>query len=489
MTTQAPPAHTAMEVHTVNTDKSTASEADGAIDRRSALARMLAGSSLVAASATGFADTSSPALRDTAPALVLTVPTGMQPNAFWTMAAAVRRPDGSLVGVQPQWRSSNPIAASVSRIGVLASGPVLVDTAVQITATVFDNGVALTASQNVFIYAASARLSSVAVEGSRSLQSGSQLRLQVMAHYDDLSYRRVKPTSWSLHSDNSEAITFILSGGLSVDFTRGVLKLNTIDRQYALDISAVYTEGIITATGRLDLVATNQASTLTSLTIVSTGGVAQSGDLVRLKALGSYADQSLKTVQPTWQVDHSAVQISSDGQLTVGTLNQDTALLVTASYTEAGITTVAEFQMQLQTTRSALPFALEVEATGPRSRYRLAGWVQPPPVLAAAAQAAAQRGAGAVKGYNLYVVAVVPAAQDTTALPALYVLNRSKEWQVVGSPLAEYLSAVSDSQSYLIDIFEQADTRLITGTAIYVGFGTSDTEMLSARRYRVLQVL
>ena len=456
------------------------------MDRRSALAHLLAGSSLLAVSATGLADTPGPGLRIAAPALVLMVPTGMQSKAFWNMSAAVRNADGSLVGVQPQWRSANPIAASVSRSGVLASGAVLVDTVVQITATLVDNGVALTTSQNVLIYAASARLSRVVVDGSRSLQSGSQLRLQVMAHYDDLSYRQVKPTSWSLHSDNSEAITFILSGGLSVDFSRGVLRLNTIDRQYALDISAVYTEGIITATGRLDLVATNQASTLTSLTIVSPGGVAQSGDLVRLKALGTYADQSLKTVQPIWQVDHSAVQISSDGQLTVGTLNQDTALLVTASYTEAGITTVAEFQMQLQTTRSALPFAMEVEATGPRSRYRLAGWVQPPAVLAAAPQAAAQRGAG-VASYNLYVVAVVPAAQGTTALPALYVLNRSKEWQVVGSPLAEYLSAVSDSQSYLIDIFEQTDTRLFTGTVIYVGFGTSDTEMLSARRYRVLQ--
>jgi hypothetical protein len=38
-------------------------------------------------------------------------------------------------------------------------------------------------------------------------------------------------------------------------------------------------------------------------------------------------------------------------------------------------------------------------------------------------------------------------------------------------------------------IFEQIDSRLIEGTAIYIGYGTSDAEMLAQGRFRVLQVL
>ncbi len=181
-----------------------------------------------------------------------------------------------------------------------------------------------------------------------------------------------------MHSDNSEAITFIFAGGLSVDYARGILRLNAIDRQYALDISATYTEGGVTAVGRLDLVATTEASTLTGLRIVSTSAVLHAGDTVALKALGVYADQSLKTVGAGWQVDHEAVHIGADGQLTVGALSKDATALVSASFTEAGVTTTAEFQVVLQKAASTTPLQLEVEATGPRSRYGLSAWVRLP---------------------------------------------------------------------------------------------------------------
>jgi hypothetical protein len=55
--------------------------------------------------------------------------------------------------------------------------------------------------------------------------------------------------------------------------------------------------------------------------------------------------------------------------------------------------------------------------------------------------------------------------------------------------LPEYLTGVVDSRDYLIDIFEQIDSRLIAGTAIYIGYGVSDAEMLAQGRFRVLQVL
>lgn len=464
------------------------------VGRRTVLGRLLAGTSLVSvagqsalAAPTGPAGVAKTGVAP-APALVIGAPGLLQPNAQTNLTANVRNADGSLTPVQPQWSSSDTKLATVSRAGVLASGSVAVDSAVLVTATVVYQGATLSASQYVFLSVAASRLTRVDVLGSRSLQSGAQLRLRVVASYEDLSYRSVRPVSWTLHSDNSEAITVILAGGISVDFARGILKLNTIDRQYALDISATYTEAGVTMVGRLDLVATTQAATLIDLKIVSTGGVLQAGDSVALKALGVYQDQSLKAVVPTWQVDHAAVQISPTGQLSVGALQQDAAALVSASFTEAGITITAEFQVQLQKAASSTPLQLEVEATGPRSRYGLSAWVRIPAATPAmVGNGPAQRLTVApVSGYKLYVVAMLPGG---TGLSGIYLLNRSKEWQPLSFPLAEFLSGVVDSRDYLVDIFEQIDSRLIAGTTIYIGFGTSDTEMLAQGRYRVLQVL
>lgn len=472
------------------------------LDRRSALGRLLAGtSSLVAAGSASLTPTAHAALPAAGPkatpaaatglALIITAPGLLQPNAQTKLSASVRGADGALMPVQPTWSTSDAALATVSRAGVLASGPVVVDSAVLVTATLLYQGSSLSTSQYVFISAAASRLSRLEVLGSRSLQSGAQLRLTVLAYYEDASYRSIKPISWTLHSDTSEALSVILAGGIAVDFARGILKLNTIDRQYALDISATYTEAGVTAVGRLDLLATTQASTLTTLTIVSPlGAVLHPGDSVVLKALGVYQDQSLKPVAANWQVDHPALQISGAGVLTVGPLAQDAPALVSASFTEAGITTMAEFAVLLQQAPSTVPLQLEVEATGPRSRYGLSAWVRLgaalPPARIGQGSGLGLRTTAPNTGYKLYVVAMLPGTAEQSSV---YVLNRSREWQALSFPLAEYLSGVVESRDYLVDIFEQIDSRLIAGTAIYIGYGTSDTEMLAQGRYRLLQVL
>jgi hypothetical protein len=257
-------------------------------------------------------------------------------------------------------------------------------------------------------------------------------------------------------------------------------------RQYPLDISATYSEGGISATGRLDLLATPQASTLTTLTIVSSTSVLLAGDSLALKALAVYADQSLKTVAAVWQVDHEAVQITQSGVLTVGSFTVDGPVLVSASFTEAGITTVAEFQMQLRQAAFASPLQLEVEATGPRNRYGLSAWVRLPVNALPLSRNAVSPDATGRGEYKMYVVALAPGGAGQSLG---FVLNRNKEWQALSSPLPEYLSGVVDSRDYLVTIFDQVDSRLIAGTAIYIGFGTSDTEMLAQGRYRMLQVL
>ena len=460
------------------------------MDRRSVLGRMLAGATALGSSPSALSIQSGTAVRATNTTFELQYPLSLQSNGLTQLSASIRNADGSLSLVQAQWSSDSPAAASVSRSGVLAAGTVVSDTVLTIAATVVDRGQVLTASRQILITAAPSRLNRLDVLGSSSLQSGAQLRLRVMAHYEDQSYRQVRPSGWTLHSVNSEAITVILSGGLTMDSARGTLKINTIDRQYALDISAHYTEGDVTLIGRLDLVASNLASTLTGLKIVSLSAAVQAGESLNLTALGEYADQSIKPVAPVWQVDSDAATIGTDGKLTAVDVSQDTPVVVTATFFEAGIASSSELSVLVRrnTDAAALSMALELEAAGPRSRYSLATWVRltpPASPLSAALPAKAVRAVGGVN-YRMYVVAIVPGA---TVQSGFYMLNRSKEWSALGFPLAEYMAGMVESQEYLVDIFDQIDSRMISGTVIYIGYGTSDTEMLANRRYRLLQVL
>lgn len=119
--------------------------------RRTVLTRLLAGSSLLSARGHSLAtSTVGAATLASASALVLAMPVVLQANAFADLSASVRNADGSLTAVKPQWSSSDPKLATVSRSGVIASGVVAVDSAVVITATVIYQGATLSASQTVF---------------------------------------------------------------------------------------------------------------------------------------------------------------------------------------------------------------------------------------------------------------------------------------------------------------------------------------------------
>jgi hypothetical protein len=65
-------------------------------------------------------------------------------------------------------------------------------------------------------------------------------------------------------------------------------------------------------------------------------------------------------------------------------------------------------------------------------------------------------------------------------------LDRNREWKGLSSPLAEYLSGVSDNSFQLVEIFDHLDANIISGTQIFVGYGITDEEMLSAGRYRMV---
>jgi len=88
---------------------------------------------------------------------------------------------------------------------------------------------------------------------------------------------------------------------------------------------------------------------------------------------------------------------------------------------------------------------------------------------------------------NVYVLALVPGAVLGLADPAWYVKRASGDWTPLQMPIAAYLENAAgtpfDSPA-VADILAGTDISSLAGTEIYVGYGISDMEMLTARRYR-----
>jgi len=89
--------------------------------------------------------------------------------------------------------------------------------------------------------------------------------------------------------------------------------------------------------------------------------------------------------------------------------------------------------------------------------------------------------------YNVYVAALVPGRQLNSAVDMWFVKAADVGWQELTSPIKSYLQNVASGsvdQQIQIEIITDTDITTLIGTEVYIGYGTSDTEMLEARRYR-----
>jgi hypothetical protein len=103
--------------------------------------------------------------------------------------------------------------------------------------------------------------------------------------------------------------------------------------------------------------------------------------------------------------------------------------------------------------------------------------------------AAPSQGFAAVSGYNVYVIALVPG--ERLGAPAgqkyLFQLNAESNWGVLGSPVAAFIEGVAAGaadQRVRVELLRNIDARGLRGTEFYIGYGTSDIEMIQAQRYR-----
>ncbi|MEI8159078.1 MAG: LCCL domain-containing protein [Burkholderiales bacterium] len=401
-------------------------------------------------------------------------PATLQSGGRTTLSVIARYSDSSVRTVQPVWSSSDPDAAVVSATGVLAAGVVVVDTPVTLSASFTENGVTVQASLQVTIMAAPAVLVGLRLEGAASVQSGGNLRLTVNALYTDGSVRPVTGSAFTLSRPDLGSVN-----------SRGVLSVATLTEDTALAVTASYSERGVTKAASLAVSIVAAPAGLLRLTLVGAQGTLTSGQTLSLAAEGVYDDGSRKRVNAIWLVSGTAASISSTGVLSARVVQADTPAVVKASYTEGSTSVTAQYQLLIQAAAPPIPVQAEVETTGPQTDFGLSLWSS----WGAASAGIVPRNAARdvttpTAGYKLFVVAAIPGG---VLLPSttLFMLNRNREWGLLGFPMAEYLSGVAENSFQLIEIFDHLDSSLITGTQIYVGYGLTDTEMIAARRYRL----
>ena len=89
-------------------------------------------------------------------------------------------------------------------------------------------------------------------------------------------------------------------------------------------------------------------------------------------------------------------------------------------------------------------------------------------------------------GYNIYVAAFAPSGVLGLPSATWFVYPASRAWAALGSPIAAYMEGLAQNASNTVEIniLQGMDVTGLVGTEIYIGYGTSDAEMLSAGRYR-----
>ena len=129
--------------------------------------------------------------------------------------------------------------------------------------------------------------------------------------------------------------------------------------------------------------------------------------------------------------------------------------------------------------------SVAVEATGTLSSRTLVVRLRIEDIFA---QAFA--GAFAASTYNVYVAALVPPNPGLGLPAATWFVKKAQTtpdigWELLSSPIKAFLEGVASSSQFLeIDILSNLDLSGLVGTEIYVGYGTSDDEMIQNRRYR-----
>lgn len=94
-------------------------------------------------------------------------------------------------------------------------------------------------------------------------------------------------------------------------------------------------------------------------------------------------------------------------------------------------------------------------------------------------------------GYNIYVAALVPGGVLGLPSATWFQLPASGGWGTLTLPIAAYREGLAQSAADRIQItvVQNLDVTALLATEVYIGYGTSDTEMLESGRYRGVYIV
>lgn len=158
-------------------------------------------------------------------------------------------------------------------------------------------------------------------------------------------------------------------------------------------------------------------------------------------------------------------------------------------------TVSADFVVTTQTQTFVLdgtgisPSNVVVQSTGTSSKQTLSLQLTLGDVISSTASSQAVRDGkfAASADYKLYVAALTPAGTLGLANPTFFTRDIKANYVIASSPLAAYLENVqlySQDTAVKLDILSDLDFGLISGTEFYIGYGLSDGEMITSKRFR-----
>ncbi|MFA7240744.1 MAG: hypothetical protein WC091_11575 [Sulfuricellaceae bacterium] len=284
--------------------------------------------------------------------LTLSCPSPLAAGATGVCSATMNYGDGTTATVSPAWTSANPATLTVDGSGNLAAGTPSVDAIVTISAVHSESGVSYSADAAVTVTASVASaLSGLSATCPSTINAGASGTCSTTASYSDGTSKTVSST-WS--SLNAAALS--VSSGNLVAGTPGADTIVTI--------SADYSENGVSKTATATVTVKATAPALTGLSATCPGTI-NAGASGTCSATANYSDGTTNTVSPIWRSSNAAIlNIDGGGSIVAGIPGTNTAVTISADYSENGVSKTATAAVTVKAATTATLTGLSATCPG-----------------------------------------------------------------------------------------------------------------------------
>ena len=211
--------------------------------------------------------------------------------------------------------------------GVLSAPSVTANQTATVGASYASGTTTRTASVSVTITNVAATLSSIAISGLTTVNSGATATYIATATWSDGTTQAV-PATWSV-SPTTYA---------TINPSTGVLTAGAVTANQTVVVSASYTSGSATKTDSRSVTIAYVQATLNSITISGSASVNENATAT-YTATATWGDGTTTSVSPTWSVSPTTyANVSTSGVLTTLAVTSNQSVTLTASYTSGGAT-------------------------------------------------------------------------------------------------------------------------------------------------------